>query len=138
MRQNERLQQKLIDAKVRVGSLQFEKGNMVEQDREKRATESHSLREADQMISELTTALKRREAEMKIALDENVKLMHRYAQLEEVLQQKQVYIDSMQQQFQAELEERDIRLKQTQEQALTHMKQMKENYNSRSDSKART
>ena len=56
-------------------SLQFEKGNMLEQNKEKRASETNSLREADQIISELSIALKRREMEMKLALDENVKLM---------------------------------------------------------------
>ena len=64
-----------------------------------------------------------------------MKMMQRYAELEELLQAREVYIGDMRNQFEAEIQERDIRLKQTQEQAINHMKQMKENTFSQSDSK---
>ena len=47
---------------------------------------SHQLKEADQIIEELTTTLQSRESEMKIALEENDKLMDRYRKLEAELQ----------------------------------------------------
>lgn len=46
---------------------------------------THQLKEADQIIEELTATLQRRENEMKIALGENDKLMDRYRKLEAVL-----------------------------------------------------
>ena len=79
-----------MDAKIKMYNLQFEKGNMQEQNNEKRQMEANSMRESDQIIRELSAALKRRELEMQGALDENAKLMHSYNELEAEYQKQSI------------------------------------------------
>ena len=67
---------------MRIDSLQFEKSSIETKGRTKGVHNQHQLKEADQIIEELTQALQRRESEMKIALNENEKLMERYRKLD--------------------------------------------------------
>ena len=90
MKQNERLQSKLMEAKVKMDNLRFEKSNMQELNNEKRQMEANSMRESDQVIQELSAALKRRELEMQGALDENSKLMHSFNELEAEYQKQAI------------------------------------------------
>ena len=59
-------------------NLKSEKSGLEERGRANQATERNNMKEADQVIKELTNALKKREDEMKISLDENRKLMEKY------------------------------------------------------------
>ena len=52
--------------------------------------EANSMRESDQVIQELSAALKRRELEMQGALEENAKLMHSYNELEAEYQKQAI------------------------------------------------
>ena len=67
---------------MRIDSLQFEKSSIETKGNAKGAHNQHQLKEADQIIEELTQALQRREGEMKIALHENEQLMERYRKLD--------------------------------------------------------
>lgn len=97
--QNDRLQQKLIEAKMRIDSLQFEKSSIETKGKTKTVQKSNQLKEADQIIEELTETLQRRESEMRAALNENEKLMDRYRKLEAMLVATQNMNEEMKVQF---------------------------------------
>ena len=59
-----------------------EKKEFESKGRTKTVKNQDQLKEADQVIEELTETLQRRENEMRLALSENDKLMDRYKKLE--------------------------------------------------------
>ena len=124
--QNDRLQQKLIDAKMRIDSLQFEKSSIETKGQSKTSMKKHQLKEADQIIEELTNTLQQREKEMTIALEENDKLMDRYRMLEAELQSSHQTNKSMKGHFDDQILNAENRIKLTQDQAMTQLKQMRE------------
>ena len=76
--QNERLQTRLAEAKSKIDGLKNEKSGLEERGRQNNFTERQNLKEADQVIKELTNALKEREQEMSISLEENRRIMVKY------------------------------------------------------------
>ena len=100
---------------MRIDSLQFEKTSIVTKDKTNSVHKTHQLKEADQIIEELTSTLQRRENEMKIALDENDKLMDRYRKLEAELQASHQSNTMLRDQFDDQIENAENRIKLTQE-----------------------
>lgn len=84
---------------MRIDSLQFEKNNIETKGNTKTVQKSHQLKEADQIIEELTQTLQRRESEMRTALTENERLMDRYRKLEAMLVASQNMNEEMKGQF---------------------------------------
>ena len=84
---------------MRIDSLQFEKSSIETKGRSKTVKNDTQLKEADQIIEELTNTLQQRETEMQMALDENEKLMERYRRLEAELQASYQINKSMKGQF---------------------------------------
>ena len=73
--QNDRLKDRLAEMRQKVGGLKNEKGALEETVNEKKLNNDSKLKEADSLIRELTETLKRRETEMRLALEENQKLL---------------------------------------------------------------
>jgi len=104
-------------------------------DQSKTAKSSHQLKEADQIIEELTSTLQRRESEMQLALDENDKLMQRYRILENELRLSYESNLQLRGHFTEEMENAELRIKLTQDQAMNQLKQMRETHANRSQTK---
>ena len=127
--QNERLQQRLLDAKLKVENLKVEKSGMEQKGRMKDGSSRQTLKESDQIIREMTTILQKREEELKYSMGESKKLLERTQQLENELLQKQGYIDKMLEIHKAEIDDSELRLKFTQDQAMSQLRQLRETQN---------
>ena len=68
----------MAEAKSKIDGLKNEKSGLEERGRQNNFTERQNLKEADQVIKELTNALKEREQEMSISLEENRRIMVKY------------------------------------------------------------
>ena len=67
----------MLEAKTKVENLKNLKQGLEEKGRQTHVSERQNLKEADQIIKELTSALQKREEEMKYSMEENRKLMKR-------------------------------------------------------------
>lgn len=104
---------------MRIDSLAFEKNSVETKGNSKNEKNNYQLKEADQIIEELTNSLQSREAEMKIALSENDKLMDRYRKLENELVGAHNAVVLLKGQHNDEIENAENRIKLTQEQAMS-------------------
>ena len=117
--QNERLQQKLIDAKMRMDGMRFDQKASEGVNKENVSRSNFQLKEADQIIEELTNTLQRRESEMAVALSENEQLMERYRKLENELQMCRQTVKDLKGRHTDEMINAENRIKLTQEQAMS-------------------
>ena len=105
----------MIEAKMRIDSLQFEKTNVEQKGQTKSMQKNYQLKEADQIIEELTNTLQKRENEMKIALAENEKLMERCRKLDAAYLASQNMNKQIKGEFSEQLVEAENRIKLTQD-----------------------
>lgn len=86
-KQIQNLQCRVIDTKAKERNLSFEKSKLLEIDRKRGLDEVMQLKEADNVISDMTNLLRKRESEINLLIEENKQLMLRYVKIEGLLSQ---------------------------------------------------